>query len=1359
MTRFRFVALLAALLAWSPSAPSRPADEGPQGSEPVRRTAVFSPVVPFEAPPVSTKLDPALRHLVTKKGAVGTLSTAKLTVPQDVHVAVTETGEMLVPCLIRSDDPAETVRQIVDLGGTHRVTAGDIVVAVVRREDLQAVAEWPEVVSVAASYLRKPLLNVSRPSTGADQVFAGSGLPTGYTGKGVIVGIVDTGIDIRHPDFSTPNGTRILAVWDVSGVPVGGQPYTCNATQINAGTCLETDLHGHGTHVAGTAAGNGRAQQGYHGMAPEADIIVAGATRSTTSEGGFDDADIVAACRFVFDHAQGLGRPAVINLSLGGNGGPLDGTSSLERALSSLTGPGRIIVAANGNEGADRIHLSYATAGTSYAESFETLWGQIPSGGIGKIDLWYPSGSISVGIAYRLSADATDPRATTLPVPPGGRVSNQSLLDPGTGLPIAFYSIDAATVSDPNNGHRHVLVELTPVLPGFYSFYTFGSGAFDAWAVNSKFGDKAGGFWRPGDFQKTVGSPASARNLIAVGNHTTKVQWTDVDGLAQNMSGSGWTVGAISPDSSRGPTRDGRTKPELTAPGSWIAAPLSEGALAEWRAPNKRKSILQGEWYLVIQGTSMAAPHVTGAVALMLQANPSLDYAGVLNALQTTASRDSYTSTNPDPNTWGAGKLNVHAAVKAVAGTGPSADFSLSANPSALSVAAGASATTSVTVTPRNGFSSTVSLSASGAPSGISVSFSPTSIAGGSGSSTLSVSTSSSLAAGTYPLTIQATGGGLTRSASLSVAVAQGSAQDFRMQLSPPQVTASPWSAGTTVVTCVPSGGFSSPVALSTTGLVAGASATFSSSSIQCGVSSSVLTISAGSAPIGTHVLAVSGLGGGMSRGAALGLTVQGTAGGSTALFVPVILKSSGANESYYTSEMTLTNRSAQTASVRFSYTATSGGGTGNGTTSLAPGRQLIVPDAIDYLRSRGVPIPAAGNRVGTLRVTFDGVSNGRDVSVIVRTTTPVPPKTPTGAAGLAYTGVPASQLPSGPVLLCGLRRDSLDRTNIAVQNAGDAAAGTVGLRITLISGAPPNGSVVATFASELTPGGFQQFEAPQGFFGWARVERTMGTAPWYAYAVINDNFNSDGSFVLPVPESTLGSTSGLTLPVALEASVYGTEAIFTNLTDQTRRVYLSYYADALGAAPASVYIDMPPKAQYSYENVIAAIRSAGIVVPTGVVGPMFITGEGGSTAGLFVGARTGNPGGGGRYSLFYSAVPFGASTSTQAWISGLQQTSTSRSNLALVNTGEVDGSSSTFRIEIFSGETGAKVGEKTVSVPARRFLQESAILATVAPGTSNAYARITKTSGSNPFIAYGVINDGGQPGQRSGDGAFVLSE
>ena len=86
--------------------------------------------------------------------------------------------------------------------------------------------------------------------------------------------------------------------------------------------------------IRGTAAGNGRAQQGYHGVAPEADVIIAKATRSTTSGGRFSDADIVGACRFVFDHAQGLGRPAVINLSLGGNGGPLDRTSNLERPLS-----------------------------------------------------------------------------------------------------------------------------------------------------------------------------------------------------------------------------------------------------------------------------------------------------------------------------------------------------------------------------------------------------------------------------------------------------------------------------------------------------------------------------------------------------------------------------------------------------------------------------------------------------------------------------------------------------------------------------------------------------------------------------------------------------------------------------------------------------------------------------------------------------------------------------------------------------------------------------------------------------------------------------------------------------------------
>jgi hypothetical protein len=205
--------------------------------------------------------------------------------------------------------------------------------------------------------------------------------------------------------------------------------------------------------------------------------------------------------------------------------------------------------------------------------------------------------------------------------------------------------------------------------------------------------------------------------------------------------------------------------------------------------------------------------------------------------------------------------------------------------------------------------------------------------------------------------------------------------------------------------------------------------------------------------------------------------------------------------------------------------------------------------------------------------------------------------------------------------------------------------------------------------------------------------------------------------------------------------------------------VHLSFYAAALGSQPASIYVDLPPGSQNALTNAIQAMRQAGQNVPSGVVGPMFMTVDGGSTQGLFIGGRTGNPGGGGRYSLFYSGVPFGTASTKPVWINGLQQNSTTRSNLALVNTGEINGAASSFRIEIFDGDSGTKAGQTTVSVAAFRFLQLDSILATYAPGTKNAYVLVTKTGGVNPFIAYGVVNDGANPGERSGDGAFVLSE
>jgi hypothetical protein len=154
----------------------------------------------------------------------------------------------------------------------------------------------------------------------------------------------------------------------------------------------------------------------------------------------------------------------------------------------------------------------------------------------------------------------------------------------------------------------------------------------------------------------------------------------------------------------------------------------------------------------------------------------------------------------------------------------------------------------------------------------------------------------------------------------------------------------------------------------------------------------------------------------------------------------------------------------------------------------------------------------------------------------------------------------------------------------------------------------------------------------------------------------------------------------------------------------------------------------------------------------------LFASVSSGDLSGVSLAARTSTPGGGGRYGLFYPSVPNGSASTTTAWVYDLQQDAESRSNLALVNTGEQDGSSSTFQIDLFDGNTGVQVSNIGISLGAGSWAQIGTILAQYAPGTNQGYAHITLTAGNNPFIVYGVINDGNQPGARTGDGAFLAS-
>ena len=478
-------------------------------------------------------------------------------------------------------------------------------------------------------------------------------------------------------------------------------------------------------------------------------------------------------------------------------------------------------------------------------------------------------------------------------------------------------------------------------------------------------------------------------------------------------------------------------------------------------------------------------------------------------------------------------------------------------------------------------------------------------------------------------------------------------------------------------------------------------------------------------------------------------------------LFVPVILSAAGQNQSFFTSELTLTNRGEREVRLDYTYTAHRGGGSGKTSDVLAPGMQKIETDALTYLRGLGIAIPETGNRIGTLRVE---ARLGSEVEAVVRTTTVVPE----GRAGLAYLGVAEEEGFDEAVYLCGLRQNGKDRSNVAFQNMGAEEEGAITVRTTVYSGESTDTNARVLEDIELKPGGFHQYSGLLGVLGvpaqgYVRVERVEGRAPFYAYGVINDQANSDGSFVFPVTASSLAERTGQTLPVVVETSAFTSELTVTNFSEEPRKLDFQFVADGIEADDKTAAFSMTLEAgqQHILADVVDELRSqgvAGLGATRGFyAGPLFVVAEGGDMSGIVIGARTGSQGGGGQYSVFYNAVPEGAGFSQVAWVEGLQQNQENRSNLALVNTGEVDESASVFHLEIYDGETGL-LAETVVTkpIPARRWHQINGILGSYAPETRQGYIRIEKVSGANPFLAYGVVNDGGAPGERSGDGAYL---
>lgn len=494
-----------------------------------------------------------------------------------------------------------------------------------------------EVSRVQSKKLAQPHLDLALPDIGLRADQAGV-RPVAEDGTDVLVGVVDSGFDLSHPMFRDAAGRlRVEALLDQSVTPA--REFTTEQLEQAwaGGSGPGRDEGGHGTHVASIAAGSRFGA--LEGVAPGARLLLVKTDFRNTDQ----------AVAWVFGKAGA--RPCVVNLSLGHHFGAHDGTDVEERLHTQLTGPGRIIVVSAGNERTDDLHIggSFVTGQTDQV-TFD-LQRQPGGQAVTVLTLWH----------------ARDDRFTISLRTPTGETLTEAAL--GTAVTSTFGAA-TITVSQqrylPSNLVQHQIeVEIGAQagngdLRGWQVGIRCRSavvGRLDGWFLNSGFAT----FRRPHpliETARTIGLAATGTGCLAVASHVSRTSW---HADAGNLTDPGSVLGRSSSFSSLGPTRDGRSKPDLSAPGQRLQAALASGS--EMAADPRFATV--ADRLLAIAGTSMSAPMVTGAVALLLQQKPQRDLADVHAVLARSVRRDAHTGPALWNPVYGMGKLDIAAALRA----------------------------------------------------------------------------------------------------------------------------------------------------------------------------------------------------------------------------------------------------------------------------------------------------------------------------------------------------------------------------------------------------------------------------------------------------------------------------------------------------------------------------------------------------------------------------------------------------------------------------------------------------------------------------------------------------------------------
>ena len=615
----------------------------------------------------------ALSHRATRAG--GALTAADSLAAPTINYNGTRQSILAPLSLIittqlnASTDVAEMLQQ----AGQHatRISA-TTVTARVAPQWLTRLAEDQRVVQLTASKRLRPFLQKARAATGVDRVHQKDNLYTPFTGKGVIVGVIDQSFEFKHMGFLDENGkSRIKMLWDRSkDIEKDIQSKAAPVYNVDALTKTHETYDpgsGHGTHVTNIAAGSKHADNPFYGVAPKADIVVIPSS--------FENTEIIEDIRAVKAYASREHKPWVANLSLGSVIGPHDGSTDYDQAIDRMAqDKGGIVVGAMGNEGDQYFHAfsSFQPGETKqvFIHYEKDQDGNATEDDLTHIDFWGISEVNAEQFTVTPILAVKSSNAEQLKVKKYGADFWKKYLDDGKVW---------SEISPKNNRENHFVgVKMNKLLEDLGSRYTKIILGVEITAKSTNTADATLHGWiyseepnyarfvlaktdskfesiKPDNLYIVGEGGASIPSAIAVGSFTTTV--TD-----QHEK-----EGAHSTFSSNGPwLNPNYPKPAVLAPGASIMSALNKYApgFDKNNAAYSNRFNNKVYHYGYMEGTSMATPFVAGSIALWLEANPQLSYTDVLDILKETSTKHADMEGEAWTPTYGYGLINVYEGLK-----------------------------------------------------------------------------------------------------------------------------------------------------------------------------------------------------------------------------------------------------------------------------------------------------------------------------------------------------------------------------------------------------------------------------------------------------------------------------------------------------------------------------------------------------------------------------------------------------------------------------------------------------------------------------------------------------------------------